>query len=91
MTRLILPATGPEVCMQVQSALRPGSHRLRRVATPDNADGGSNRATARRMQVASPDSYSGNGLPGNESLLQVHYIVCGQHTSCSVVADGGCR
>jgi hypothetical protein len=38
--------------MQVQSVLRPGGHRLRRVATPDNADGGSNRATARRMQVA---------------------------------------
>jgi hypothetical protein len=30
---------------------------------PDNADGGSNRATARRVQVASPDSYSLTGDP----------------------------
>jgi hypothetical protein len=41
----------------VDASPRPDGHRLRRVATPDNADGGSNRATARRVQVASPDSW----------------------------------
>ena len=39
---------------RIDAPLRLGSHRLRRVAIPHNADGGSNRATTRRLQVTGP-------------------------------------